>query len=234
MPIADIGTGHHDGDQRSPPIHWAPVPAAGAPTVTRPLNMRRIVLASTSTYRRDLLARLRLPFDCVAPDVDESPLVGESPALTALRLSQAKAQQVARRHPDAKVIGADQVAELDGVALNKPGSHDAALDQLLRLQGREAVFHSGLALAAGGELLDSCVIPTIVRFRTLSRDRLDAYLRQDRPYDCAGSAKVESLGIVLLEWVRSDDPSALIGLPLIRLTSMLAAAGIALPVEDAR
>lgn len=196
--------------------------------------MRRIVLASTSPYRRELLARLRLPFDCVAPEIDEAALPGEAPSATALRLALAKARQVAQRQPHAIVIGADQVADLDGMALNKPGAHDAALDQLLLLQGRQAVFHSGLALVAAGSAEQSCVVPTTVCFRRLSRERLDAYLRQDRPYDCAGSAKVESLGIVLLEWVRSDDPTALIGLPLIRLTSMLAAAGVALPVEAAR
>jgi septum formation protein len=193
--------------------------------------MRRIVLASTSPYRRQLLARLNLPFDCAAPSVDEAALPGEAPAATALRLSEAKAIDVATRHPDAIVIGADQVADLDGVALNKPGSHAAALAQLMLLQGRQAVFHSGLALAVGGGLAESCVVPTTVRFRTLPAARLDAYLRHDQPYDCAGSAKVESLGIVLLEWVRSDDPSALIGLPLIRLTSMLAHMGITLPME---
>lgn len=193
--------------------------------------MRRIVLASTSPYRRQLLARLNLPFDCVAPAVDEVALVGETPAATACRLSEAKARDVATRHPDAIVIGADQVAELDDVALNKPGNHAAALAQLMLLQGRQAVFHSGLALAVEGALAESCVVPTTVRFRSLPADRLDAYLRHDQPYDCAGSAKVEALGIVLLEWVRSDDPSALIGLPLIRLTSMLANVGITLPME---
>lgn len=196
--------------------------------------MRRIVLASTSPYRRELLHRLNLPFDCVAPTIDEAALPGEAPAATALRLAEAKARDVSQRHPEAIVIGADQVADLDGVALNKPGSHEAALAQLTLLQGQEATFHSGLALAVAGVLTESCVVPTTVRFRSLPADRLDAYLRQDQPYDCAGSAKVEALGIVLLEWVRSDDPTALIGLPLIRLTSMLAQAGIELPLEAPR
>lgn len=196
--------------------------------------MRRIVLASTSPYRRELLHRLNLPFDCVAPSVDEAALPGEAPAATALRLAEAKARDVSHRHPEAIVIGADQVADLDGVALNKPGSHEAALAQLTLLQGQEATFHSGLALAVRGALTESCVVPTTVRFRSLPADRLDAYLRQDQPYDCAGSAKVEALGIVLLEWVRSDDPTALIGLPLIRLTSMLTQAGIELPLEPPR
>jgi septum formation protein len=196
--------------------------------------MRRIVLASTSPYRKQLLTRLNLPFDCVRPAVDEAALPDEAPEATALRLAEAKASDVAARCPEAIVIGADQVADLGGSALNKPGSHAAALAQLIQLQGREATFHSGLALAVGGRLAESCVVPTTARFRSLPAHRLDAYLRQDQPYDCAGAAKVEALGIVLLEWVRSDDPTALIGLPLIRLTAMLAHAGVQLPMETPR
>ncbi|MCU0951176.1 MAG: Maf family nucleotide pyrophosphatase [Burkholderiaceae bacterium] len=189
--------------------------------------MPRIVLASTSPYRRELLSRLRLPFDCVAPQVDETALPAESPRVTARRLAQAKAEAVAMSHPDAIVIGADQVADLEGEPLNKPGGHAAALDQLLRLQGRIAVFHSALAVAtAGGRSVVVDCIPTTVRFRTLGRAQLDAYLHLDQPYDCAGAAKIESLGIALLAWVRSDDPTALIGLPLIRLTELLCDAGI--------
>jgi len=193
--------------------------------------MKKIVLASTSPYRRELLARLRLPFESVAPGVDEGALAGESPRVTARRLAQAKAQAVATRTPDALVIGSDQIADLDGAPLNKPGSHVAALDQLLQLQGRTAVFHTALAIASdGGQRIDVDCVPTTVSFRSLTRAQLDAYLRADRPYDCAGAARIESLGIALVAAVRSDDPTALIGLPLIRLTSMLAASGLSIPL----
>lgn len=192
--------------------------------------MKTIVLASTSTYRRALLARLRLPFETAAPEIDEAALPDELPGQTALRLARAKAVAVARRRPDALVIGSDQVADLDGVALNKPGSHAAALDQLRRLQGRSAVFHTALAVAVdGGNRVEVDLVPTTVRFRRLAQAALEAYLRIDQPYDCAGAAKIESLGIALVESVQGDDPTALIGLPLIRLVSMLAALGIAVP-----
>jgi len=184
-----------------------------------------IVLASTSPYRRELLHRLRLPFDVVAPAVDEARLPDEAPLALALRLAEAKAAEVAQRHPDAVVIGSDQVAELDGEPIGKPHAHSAALAQLERMQGRRLVFHTALAVAAHGRVeVDS--ILTTVTFRRLGRDALDAYLLADRPYDCAGAAKIESLGIALVERVESDDPTALIGLPLIRLTSMLQSAGV--------
>lgn len=192
--------------------------------------MQRIVLASTSPYRRELLSRLRLAFDSVPPTVDESALAGESPRVTARRLAQAKAVAVAVRAPTALVIGSDQVADLDGEPLNKPGSHAAALDQLRRLQGRETVFHTALCVTtAGGRCLDVDCVPTRVRFRRLSIAQLEAYLQADQPYDCAGAAKIESLGIALVESVQSDDPTALIGLPLIRLSTMLARAGRPVP-----
>src|SRR5512145_2709283 len=184
-----------------------------------------IVLASTSPYRRELLKRLRLPFEVVAPAVDEAGQPGESPLAMARRLAEAKAVEVARRRPGAVVIGSDQVADLDGEPIGKPHTHDAALAQLERMQGRRLVFHTALAVAAHGRVtVDS--IPTAVTFRRLQRDALDAYLKSDRPYDCAGAAKIESLGIALVERVESDDPTALIGLPLIRLTAMLEAAGV--------
>jgi len=184
-----------------------------------------IVLASTSPYRRELLQRLRLPFDVLAPAVDESRRPGEAPLDLARRLAQAKALEVAGRRPEAVVIGSDQVAELDGEPIGKPHTHDAALAQLERMQGRRLVFHTALAVAARGRVeLDS--VPTAVTFRRLDRDALDAYLRSDQPYDCAGAAKIESLGIALVERVESDDPTALIGLPLIRLVSMLRSAGV--------
>jgi septum formation protein len=191
--------------------------------------MPPIVLASTSPYRRELLQRLHLPFSVQAPRVDEQALRGEAPGATACRLALAKAQAVALDHPGAIVIGSDQVADVDGEALSKPGTHEAALAQLTRMQGRDVVFHTALAVIGpdGGQQVDD--VRTAVRFRRLPVGKLDAYLRLEQPYDCAGAAKIESLGITLLESVRSDDPTALIGLPLIRLTSMLAVCGVRLP-----
>jgi septum formation protein len=189
-----------------------------------------IVLASSSPYRRQLLERLRLPFDVEAPDVDEAGHPGETPLQQAQRLALLKASSVSARRPEAIVIGSDQVAALDGVAIGKPLDHPNALRQLLQMQGRSVLFHTALAVVrradAHSEL--DCV-DTLVRFRRLTREALEAYLRIEQPYDCAGSAKIESLGICLVESVQSDDPSALIGLPLIRLTSMLAGCGVALP-----
>jgi septum formation protein len=189
-----------------------------------------IVLASSSPYRRQLLQRLRLPFDTVAPDVDEAPEPGETPPQVARRLALLKASAVSLRHPESIVIGSDQVAEMDGLAIGKPGTHQDALEQLLGMQGRTVVFHTALALVRRSDQ-HSCVdcVDTWVRFRRLQRDALEAYLRLEQPYDCAGSAKIESLGICLVESVRSDDPTALIGLPLISLTSMLATCGVAVP-----
>lgn len=191
--------------------------------------MRSIVLASTSPYRRELLGRLRLPFTVQAPDVDEAPRPGEAPRDTALRLAQAKARAVARQAPSSIVIGSDQVADVDGEALSKPGTHEAALAQLVRMQGREVVFHTAVSVVdPDGKAQTDCV-PTRVRFRSLPTLQLESYLQAERPYDCAGAARIESLGIVLVEAVSADDPTALIGLPLIRLTSMLAACGVRLP-----
>lgn len=190
--------------------------------------MRTIVLASTSRYRRELLARLRLPFEVAAPNVDETALPGEAPEYTARRLALAKAQSIAAAFPGAIVIGSDQVADVDGEPLSKPETHDTALAQLERMQGRSIVFHTTLAVVDGAhEQVDS--VPTTVHFRSLPRAALDAYLRAEQPYDCAGAAKIESLGIALVDAVRSDDPTALIGLPLIRLTSMLAECGVEVP-----
>jgi len=191
--------------------------------MARPL----IVLASTSRYRRELLERLRCPFEVHAPQVDEVALPSETPRETALRLARDKAANVARRFPGAIVIGSDQTVDLNAVALGKPLSHEAALAQLQSLQGRTAVFYT--ALAVNGPALNSLqvdCVPTTVTFRNLPTAQLESYLRADQPYDCAGAARIESLGIALIQSVKSDDPTALIGLPLIRLTSMLAAAGI--------
>jgi septum formation protein len=189
-----------------------------------------IVLASSSPYRRQLLERLRLPFETQAPGVDETPGEGESSQKLACRLALLKASTVASSRPDAIVIGSDQVAQMQGVAIGKPHGHEDALAQLMSMQGRTVVFHTALAVvrALDRRSIVDC-IDTQVRFRELQRDALEAYLRADQPYDCAGSAKIESLGICLVESVRSEDPTALIGLPLIRLTSILSTFGITLP-----
>lgn len=194
--------------------------------------MRQIVLASSSPYRRELLARLHVQFVTDRPDVDESARSGEAPLATALRLAQAKAHATAPRFPQALIIGSDQVAEIDGAAVGKPGTFESALAQLERMQGRTVVFHTALALldAAAGEMqLEN--VPTRVRFRNLPRAVLEDYLRLDEPYDCAGAAKIESAGIALVESVESTDPTALIGLPLICLTSMLARCGVTVPAR---
>ena len=186
-----------------------------------------IVLASTSSYRRTLLQRLRLPFEVAAPEVDETVLSSETARETALRLAREKALSVAKRRAGAIVIGSDQTLDLNGATLGKPVTHEAALEQLRALQGQTAIFHSAIALVAptrASVQVDS--VTTTVTFRTRSSTQLEAYLRADLPYDCAGSAKIESLGIALIQRVQSDDPTALIGLPLIMLTSMLAVAGV--------
>ena len=186
-----------------------------------------IVLASTSRYRRELLERLRLPFDVQPPGIDEAALPSDSPRDTALRLAREKAVTVAARFPGAVVIGSDQTVDADGVSLGKPLTHDAALAQLQLLQGRSAIFYTAVAVVgpAANTVQEDC-IQTTVKFKRLAKERLEKYLQADLPYDCAGAAKIESLGIVLIDSVESSDPTALIGLPLIRLTSMLAAAGV--------
>lgn len=186
----------------------------------------RLVLASTSRYRRDLLARLRLPFAAIAPDVDEAALPGEAPAAMAQRLALAKANAVAAREPLSVVIGSDQVAELDGNALGKPGSHARAVQQLRSMRGRAVRFHTAVAVVGvARHFLQQALVTVTVRFRCLSDDEIERYLRLEQPYDCAGSAKCETLGIALVETIESDDPTALVGLPLIRTSAMLRAAG---------
>jgi septum formation protein len=190
---------------------------------------RSIVLGSTSPYRRELLSRLRVPFDVAAPEVDERAIAGESPAALARRLALAKARAVAPRFPQAAVIGSDQVADLDGEPLGKPGTHENAVAQLRRMRGRLVVFHTALAvvcLATGFEEVD--VAPVKVRFRSYDDAEIEAYLRAEQPYDCAGSARSEGLGIAMLDAIDSDDPSALVGLPLIRTCRMLRGAGVKL------
>ncbi len=193
---------------------------------------RQIVLASSSRYRQELLERLQLPFVVEVPAIEETPLAGESLRQTTERLSLLKATAAAQRQPGAIVIGADQLAELDGTTIGKPATPAAAREQLRAMRGRTVCFHSGIAVldSRDGQRIVDCV-DTDVTFRQLSEQTIDAYLRLDQPYDCAGSAKIEGLGICLVESVRSDDPTALIGLPLIRLTSMLAALGLVLPVQ---
>jgi len=186
----------------------------------------RLILASTSRYRRELLERLRLPFDVVAPDVDETPWAGETPPALARRLALAKAQAVARLHPAAVVIGSDQVADLDGVPVGKPGSHDRATAQLRAMSGRSVVFQTAVAVVGPATSPQEALVAVTVRFRSLSDAEIDTYLRTEQPYDCAGSAKCETLGIALLDAIESDDPTALVGLPLIRTSAMLRACGI--------
>lgn len=185
----------------------------------------QLILGSTSRYRAELLARLRQPFITVASQVDETPLPDEAPRALAARLARAKAQAVLVQYPDALVIGADQVADLDGEPLGKPGTHARAVAQLRRLSGRTVRFETAVAVARAGFVQDH-VSTVTVRFRTLTDAEIEAYLRLDEPYDCAGSAKAESLGVALLERIDSDDPTALIGLPLIHTCTLLRAAGL--------
>jgi septum formation protein len=192
-----------------------------------PRVARTVILGSTSRYRRELLSRLRLPFETASPDVDEAPLTGERPPELALRLALAKAQAVSQRFPDAVVIGSDQVADLDGEPLGKPGSHERAKVQLQRMRGRTVVFQTAVAVvcaATGFEQLEIAAVKVV--FRELSDHEIERYLLAEQPYDCAGSAKSEGLGIALLERIDNDDPSALVGLPLIRTCRMLRAAGV--------
>ena len=192
-------------------------------------EFRPLILASSSRYRRELFGRLGLRFEWESPHVDETPLENESSDSTALRLAEVKARAVAAKHPGAVVIGSDQVAACDGKQFGKPGNHANALAQLQMLRGRVATFSTALCVAAsnpdGAMTVQIDVAQTIVRFRSWSDAELETYLCIETPYDCAGSAKAEGLGIVLLERIDSDDPTALIGLPLIRLVSMLRTLG---------
>jgi septum formation protein len=192
-----------------------------------PPHPRTLVLGSTSRYRRELLQRLQLPFEVAAPDVNETPSRGEFPAALARRLALAKAHAVAEKLPDAVVIGSDQVADLDGEPIGKPGSHENATAQLRRMRGRIVVFQTAVAVvcrATAFEQLDLAAVR--VQFRDLSDAEIEAYLQAEHPYDCAGSARSEGLGIALLDAIESDDPTALVGLPLIRTCRMIRAAGI--------
>lgn len=190
----------------------------------------RLILASGSTYRRLLLARLQLSFEVVAPDIDEKQLIAEAPQATAIRLAQEKAAAVAADFPNALVIGSDQVATLDGQQIGKPGTHAKALAQLQTMRGRRVLFHTALCLhdtrPAAAQTIQTTSIATTVTFRNLSDASLDAYLRIEQPYDCAGSAKNEGLGIALIASCESADPTALTGLPMIALCGMLMVAGV--------
>lgn len=191
------------------------------------LPTRPLILASTSVYRRQLLERLRLPFSVVASQVDETPLPGETPPDIACRLALAKARSVAQAHPTAVVIGSDQVADLDGQALGKPGNHARAVAQLQTMRGNTVVFQTAVAVVCLETGFAQTELAQVkVRFRALTDAQIEAYLMAETPYDCAGSAKSEGLGIALLERIDNDDPTALIGLPLIRTCQLIEAAGI--------
>ena len=186
-----------------------------------------LILASSSRYRHELLSRLRLPFEVLAPEVDETAWPGETPLALAQRLALAKARAIALRRPEAVVIGSDQVADLDGQALGKPLTHERAVEQLRRMRGHKLLFHTAVAVVcerSGFEQTALCSVA--VTFRELGDDEIEFYLRTEQPYDCAGSAKCETLGIALLSAVESDDPTALIGLPLIQTSELLRRAGI--------
>lgn len=191
----------------------------------------RLILGSSSKYRKELLSRLRIPFSVAVPEIDESPLKDEAPEATALRLAREKAAAIAAREEDVIVIGCDQVATLDGEQIGKPGSHDNALRQLQKMRGRQVVFHTALCLWDGrrnrpDNMVQLENVQTAVTFRNLQDGELNAYLQIEQPYDCAGSAKNEGLGIAIIERIESSDPTALTGLPLITLTTMLRRAGV--------
>ena len=187
----------------------------------------QLVLASTSRYRRELLSRLTIPFQVAAPDVDETPLPGESPSQTAVRLAEVKARAVAARFPDSLIIGSDQVLMLNSEQLGKPGNFENAFAQLKQMQGHAMVFHTALCLfnsrTGNVQLRD---IPTVVHIRPLTDAQIESYLKKETPYDCAGSARCEGLGIALISRYDTPDPTALIGLPLIALTEMLREEGV--------
>jgi septum formation protein len=191
-------------------------------------SAKKLILASTSVYRRELLDRLRIPFEVISPQVDETPLPGEGTLDLAVRLAKAKATAVAKDYPDAWVIGSDQVADLCGTAIGKPGNFERAMEQLQLMRGATVTFQTALCLMHGHEET-TINVPTEVTFRKLSDEVLEAYLHAEKPYDCAGSAKSEGLGISLLESIKSNDPTALIGLPLITLSSLLREAGFLIP-----
>ena len=186
-----------------------------------------LILGSTSRYRRELLSRLKLPFEVVAPHVDETPRAGEAPMALAQRLAMEKALEVSQRFPNAVVIGSDQVADLQGESIGKPGDHERAVAQLRRMSGQRVVFQTAVAVVRGDTgFSGSALVPVTVKFRDLSDAEIERYLQIEQPYDCAGSAKSEALGIALLDAIESSDPTALVGLPLIQTCALLRLAGI--------
>ena len=188
--------------------------------------MPRLILASSSRYRKELLDRLGLPYETCSPDVDESSLPGETPRQTAMRLAEMKARAVQARFPGAVVIGSDQVADLAGEKLGKPHTFDGAVAQLERMQGQRVDFFTALCVLDAEGRAECVQSVTTIRMRALSRETICAYVEREKPYDCAGSAKIEKLGIALMQSVESDDPTSLIGLPLMKLTTLLARAGV--------
>jgi septum formation protein len=191
------------------------------------MTLPALILGSTSRYRRELLERLRLPFSVEAPRVDETPQPGERPAELAVRLALAKARDVASRSPSAVVIGSDQVADLDGSPVGKPGTHERAVGQLRSMSGKSVVFQTAVSVVRASSGFEASVlVPVTVRFRQLDDAQIEHYLRTEQPYDCAGSAKSEALGIALLDAIESDDPTALVGLPLIKTCQLLRQAGL--------
>lgn len=189
----------------------------------------QLILASTSPYRKELLSRLKLPFEVAAPEVDETPLPGEAPQDTALRLAQLKARAVKAKFPDALIIGSDQVAVLEGIQLGKPHTHDNAVKQLRFMRGKTVCFHTALCLYnSRTDRMQAEVVPYFVSFRDLTDAQINGYLLKEQPYNCAGSAKSEGLGIALIEKMEGSDPNALIGLPLIQLIDMLTNEGVTL------
>ncbi len=194
----------------------------------QPAN-RKLILGSTSIYRREMLSRLRIPFNVVSPEVDETPHPSETPQQLACRLAMAKARAVAAMHPSSVVIGSDQVADLDGEPLGKPQAHDRAVEQLRRMRGKTVIFQTAVAVVCQEAKFAQMDLAQVkVTFRDLSDTEIEAYLLAETPYDCAGSAKSEGLGIAILESIDNDDPTALVGLPLIRTCRMLRAAGLVL------
>ena len=190
----------------------------------------RLVLASTSPYRQELLARLGIPFETTAPNVDESPAAGEMPQALALRLACAKAQAAQAAFPDALIIGCDQVAAVGATLLNKPGTHARAVEQLKLMSGKQIAFFTALCLLNARTLQrQTAIVPVTVHMRELGTGQIERYLQAERPYDCAGSARIEGLGITLVARLDGDDPNALIGLPLIKLCDMLRSEGVELP-----
>lgn len=191
------------------------------------MTIPTLILASSSRYRREVLEKLHLPFECVSPEIDETPLPNESPEQTSLRLAESKARKVAEAYPEALIIGCDQVATVDGLQIGKPGNHDNAVKQLTMLSGREVIFHSAICLYnTAKQDMQSTITPYSVKFKPLTPVQIETYLRLEQPYDCAGSAKSEGMGIALLEYMRGDDPNALIGLPIIALVNMLQQVGV--------